>query len=337
MNNLFASALNDVLNDQCSPGVVRKMEARPQGRELWQTLVQQGFADALLPEEQGGADLSLQQAFDLWELCGRYTLPLPLPETMWARAWLHAQGAGIPAGPIGLGLGQMPQSTDAPLVVDVSAGRACDHVLVNALGGMHVLSVASAKLEPHGLALDARLTWSAQAIKAGTPVLTRPGATADLKTVQALLAAAQLSGAMMVVFEQSLEHANQRQQFGKPIGKFQAIQHNLSLMAEQVFAARMAAQLACTGSMAQLSALRVAVAKARTSQAAQQVTTLAHGLHGAMGFTSEFDLQLRTRRIHAWRQCAGTETLWQTTLGQSLLQHPRHSLDVLLELTALPQ
>jgi acyl-CoA dehydrogenase len=160
--------------------------------------------------------------------------------------------------------------------------------------------------------------------------------TAQLKVAQALLAAVQLSGAMMVVFEQSLQHANQRQQFGKPIGKFQAIQHNLSLMAEQVFAARMAAQLACTGSLAQIQPLRVAVAKARTSLAAQQVTALAHGLHGAMGFTSEFDLQLRTRRIHAWRQCAGSESHWQNTLGESLLQHSQHSLDVLLELSTLP-
>jgi acyl-CoA dehydrogenase len=140
---------------------------------------------------------------------------------------------------------------------------------------------------------------------------------------------------MMVVFEQSLEHANQRQQFGKPIGKFQAIQHNLSLMAEQVFAARMAAQLACNGPFDGFQTMRVAVAKARTSQAAQQVTTLAHGLHGAMGFTSEFDLQLRTRRLYAWRQCAGAETHWQQRLGESMLEHHRPSLDVLLELTAL--
>ena len=336
MDNLFASALNDVLNDHCSPAVVRELEAQPQQRGLWQTLVQQGLADALLPEAAGGAELSLEQAFDLWELCGRYSLPLPLPETMWARACLNVQGIAIPSGPIGLGLGVSPHSADAPVVVDVSAGRTCDHVLVQGVQCLWLLDVDSAEVNPHGLAMDARMTWSPQAVQRGTRLALPQGAAPDLKTVQALLAAVQLSGAMMVVFEQSLEHANQRQQFGKPIGKFQAIQHNLSLMAEQVFAARMAAQLACTGSLAQIQPLRVAVAKARTSLAAQQVTALAHGLHGAMGFTSEFDLQLRTRRIHAWRQCAGSESHWQNTLGESLLQHSQHSLDVLLELSTLP-
>ena len=54
-----------------------------------------------------------------------------------------------------------------------------------------------------------------------------------------------------------------------------------------------------------------------------------------MGFTSEFDLQLRTRRLYAWRQCAGSESHWQQVLGQAMLQDERHTLDVLRELSDL--
>ena len=250
---------------------------------------------------------------------------------MWARALLHAGGVAAPAGPIGIGLGPVP-AVGADLVVDVSAGRCADHVLVQGPDGMLLLPVPTAVVQAHGLGMDARMTWPANAWSSGQPCAAAP---VDLKTAQALLAAAQMSGSLMVVFEQSLEHANQRQQFGKPIGKFQAIQHNLSLMAEQVFAARMAARLACQGRLADVATLRVAVAKARTSQAAQQVTSLAHGLHGAMGFTSEFDLQLRTRRLYAWRQCAGAETHWQQTLGQAMLASASPTLDVLRELSDL--
>ena len=81
-------------------------------------------------------------------------------------------------------------------------------------------------------------------------------------------------------------------------------------MSEHVFAARMAAQLGCSG--AGLAAdrlpdrLRVATAKARCSEAALVVSELAHAIHGAIGFTAEYDLQLYTRRLHAWRQAAGT-------------------------------
>ena len=58
-------------------------------------------------------------------------------------------------------------------------------------------------------------------------------------------------------------------------------------------------------------------------------------MYGAIGFTNEFDLQLRTRRLYAWRQCAGAETHWQQQLGQAMLDRPSHSLDVLRELTDL--
>jgi acyl-CoA dehydrogenase len=341
MDNPFAIALNDLLSDQCTPAVVRRIEGEPGERALWTQLIETGFADALLPEEAGGAALPLEQAFDLFEACGRHALPLPLPETLWARALLHRAGVTAPAGPLGLGLSAAaPKSshqtsgtvaTASDLWVEVSAGRCCDHVLVHTAHGLRLLAVADAELHPHGLAMDARMRWSAERVQDAAPLAVQ----ADLKTAQALLAAAQMSGALMTVFEQSLEHANQRQQFGKPIGKYQAIQHNLSVLAEQVFAARMAARLACQGGLDQVQPLRVAVAKARTSQAAQQVTSLAHGLHGAMGFTSEFDLQLRTRRLYAWRMCAGAESHWQQVLGRAVLTGQQTSLDVLRELSDL--
>jgi acyl-CoA dehydrogenase len=333
MDNPFAIALHDMLSGQCTPASVRHLEAHPQDRALWAPLAGAGFADALLPEEAGGAALPLELAFELFEACGRHALPLPLPETMWARALLHRAKQPSPAGPVGLGLSAMaPAGPRAQgLWVEVSAGRCCDHVLAQTDQGLRLLAVADAQVQAHGLAMDARMGWEDSRVQAA-PLLPM---AVDLKAVQALLAAAQMSGALMGVFEQSLAHANQRQQFGKPIGKFQAIQHNLSVIAEQVFAARMAARLACQGDLGAIEPLRVAVAKARTSQAAQQVTALAHGLHGAMGFTSEFDLQLRTRRLYAWRMCAGAESHWQQALGRAVLATPSPCLDLLRELSDL--
>lgn len=332
MDYLFTQALDELLRDQCTPTEVRRVESRPEERRLWSHLTETGLTDVLLPEHAAGAALPLEQAFELWALCGRYALPFPLPETQWARALLQAAGSlGQSDGPIGLGLGALPDEPGQALTVDVSAGRCCDHVLACTPGGLRLLPVRTAQVQPHGLALDARLQW-ASADWTACPVLAPQ---ADLSQVQALLAAAQMSGAMLAVLEQTLDYANQRQQFGKPIGKFQAIQHNLSVLAEQVYAARMAVRLACQGAWTELVPLRVALAKARASQAAQQVAALAHGLHGAIGFTHEFDLPLRTRRLYAWRLCAGAESHWQKCLGQALLAQDRPSLDLLRELTDL--
>jgi acyl-CoA dehydrogenase len=181
-----------------------------------------------------------------------------------------------------------------------------------------------------GFCLDAQMSWPQAAWDAAKAV---PGKH-DLVTLQAALYSAQLAGALMAVFSRTLQYANDRQQFGKPIGKFQAIQHQLSVMSEHTFAARMAAQLGLCATGQVPDRLRVAMAKARTSEAALEVAGLSHSIHGAIGFTREFDLQLYTRRLHAWRQAAGSESYWHDVLGQALLDSPEPlSLDLMRTLT----
>ncbi|EER57626.1 acyl-CoA dehydrogenase domain-containing protein, partial [Acidovorax delafieldii 2AN] len=79
--------------------------------------------------------------------------------------------------------------------------------------------------------------------------------------------------------------------------------------------------------------LRVATAKARCSEAALAVAEFAHAIHGAIGFTEEYDLQLFTRRLHAWRQTAGSESYWHGVAGEALLQHQGPMLDIVRRIT----
>ena len=258
MNELtqLTEALRDLLEAHCPPSVVRAIESEgssgPKRDALVEVLNQSGFADAMAAESQGGAGLSLPLAFPLFELCGRYLLPVRLPELIVQRA------------------------------------------------------------------------------KVSRPVLE----------LTAVLLAAQMAGAMQRVLEMTLQFANERQQFGRPLGKFQAIQHQLAVMAEQVLAARMAAQIGCIASAGIPASMNAAIAKARTSEAVVEVVALAHSIHGAMGFTADHDLQLFTRRLHAWRLEAGSESYWQNVLGQLVLGHAvlnplpeksgqPHSLDIL--------
>ena len=189
--------------------------------------------------------------------------------------------------------------------------------------------MAGAKLEPQALALDAALEWAPPQVKAAP----RMAAPAQLDTVQAAVVAAQMAGALRAVFQRTLQYANERQQFGRAIGKFQAIQHQLAVMSEHVFAARMAAQIGCSGVALIPDRLRVATAKARCSEAALAVSEAAHAIHGAIGFTEEYDLQLFTRRLHAWRQAAGSESYWHGVAGEALLAHDGLTLDMVRRMT----
>lgn len=314
MDPMFTDAAAALLADHCPPATVRAIEAGTPATALWQALADAGFADALVPEARGGAGLPLADVFGVWALCGQHALPLPLAETMLARALLAEAGLDAPDGAIALATGRLAGGRLRAHAVP--GARTAAAVLVSDGLSCRLLATGDASAERAPFVLDATLSWPAAAWDAAPALPQVP----ELRTLQALVTSVQLAGALMATFERTLQYANERQQFGKPIGKFQAIQHQLSVMAEEAFASRMAAQLACDSPRATApDRLRVAAAKARTGEAALTVAELAHSIHGAIGFTAEFDLQLLTRRLHAWRQAAGSESAWQDVLGAALV------------------
>ena len=124
----------------------------------------------------------------------------------------------------------------------------------------------------------------------------------------------------------AVAHAAQRVQFGKPIGKQQALQQMLSVMAEDMVACRIAAQLGCGGGL-DPSLIQAATAKITTSAAAPRLAASAHAVHGAIGIAEEFDLQLLTRRMHEWRLADGSESYWSRQLGAERLGASISSVD----------
>src|SRR5450830_746038 len=324
MDDLFADAVRQLLVDQCTTQVVRQIEAGQSCQPLWQFIENAGFADALVSEDCGGAGLTLPELYPVLELCGAYALPVPLAETMLARAFLAQAGVVIPPGSITFGVAETEPG--GRVVCDtVRNGRVADWVMVSQEPHSLLLPAKDAQMSEAGFCLDATMEWSAD-----TREGLRVDCTHDVRTVQACIYAAQLAGALMTVFSRTLQYANDRNQFGRPIGKFQAIQHQLSVISEHAFAARMAAQIGCHSASATPERLRVAVAKARTSEAALEVAALSHSIHGAIGFTAEFDLQLFTRRLHLWRQAGGSESYWHDVLGDELVdRYSGRVLDVI--------
>jgi len=331
MDDLLSHALRQLLDDQCTPQLVRSIERGESAEPFWARLEESGFADALVSEDDGGAGLALADVFELIELCGTYAVPVPLAETMLARPLLASAGIERPAGSIAFGHGE-PSAAGGLRCANVASGRVADWVLVRRPNECLLLAVAHAEATATVFPLDASLEWGSAAVAAARRV---PGVH-DVQAMQACVLAAQLAGALMSVFTRTLQYANERNQFGRPIGKFQAIQHQLSVLSEHAFAARTAAQIGCQAAGFLPDRSRVAIAKARTSEAALEVAGLAHSIHGAIGFTEEFDLQLFTRRLHAWRQAAGSESHWHAMLGQELVyEHQGLALDLLRAATDL--
>jgi acyl-CoA dehydrogenase len=141
---------------------------------------------------------------------------------------------------------------------------------------------------------------------------------AGLLVFGALIRAQQVAGAMERALDYALTYAQERKQFGRPIGKFQAIQHMLAEAAGQHAAAAAAADLAIDAWNSDDFGFAVAVAKARTGEAAGKVAEVAHQVHGAMGFTQEHPLHFATRRLWSWRDEFGADAHWQEQIGRQV-------------------
>ncbi|MGD9527915.1 MAG: acyl-CoA dehydrogenase family protein, partial [Pseudonocardia sp.] len=151
-----------------------------------------------------------------------------------------------------------------------------------------------------------------------------PGAADELAQRASLGRSQLLAGAARGALAQSVRYAGERVQFGRPIGRFQAVQQQLAMAAGEVAAAGAAADAAAAtadrdGFGTAATALAVAAAKARTSEAAGAVARIAHQVHGAIGFTREHDLRLLTTRLWAWREEDGSDAFWHAELGAWVL------------------
>lgn len=312
---MFAEAIEDILRDHCTPAVVRAIEGGGSPAALWEALAGAGFLDLLVPEESGGAGLPLPELFPVLAQFGRYAAPVPVAQAIAARA-LVGPGVRLPDGLLTLAPALQRTAGGGIRCPLVPFGAIAGHVLAADGDRLLLLSCARARRQPTGIAHSqlATLAWTD-----GQDAEPVAGDAAALEPLAAALHAALLAGAMARVFEMTLQYCNERSQFGKSLGKFQAVQHQLSVMAEQVAAVSVAAEAAFQSTGRAPRLLAAAIAKGRASEAAPGVANTAHALHGAIGVTEEYDLQLLTRRLHEWRLAHGSESYWHRRVGEQVL------------------
>jgi alkylation response protein AidB-like acyl-CoA dehydrogenase len=142
-----------------------------------------------------------------------------------------------------------------------------------------------------------------------------------IEDIGAVVRCQQIAGASEAILAMCISYVNVREQFGRPIAKFQAIQHHLAALAGEV------ASIACTADVASLSLIgnnfnssgldiAIASAKVRAGTSGAEVIRIAHQVHGAIGFTEEYDLHRFSKRIWSWREEFGNEMIWSRRLGQ---------------------
>jgi acyl-CoA dehydrogenase len=312
-----------MLADVSPPAMVRAVESGGDWGPLWASVAASGFLDALVPEEAGGAGLSLVETGVLAEALGRHAVPVPVAQTMAARALLAAAGQDRPEGPVVLATAQSSGAGWAARAVPMA--MVADFALVELPDRLILARLDRCDIAPTGISGDqsADLAW--RGIPEGA---TLPLPRGGLRPIGAALRACEIAGACDRLLAMAIDYAGQRHQFGKPIGRQQAVQQQLAVMAEQAVMARMAARIGCVGSFPPDPAA-AATAKTISSAAANEVGAIAHAVFGAIGLSAELDLHLYTRRLIEWRLADGSEGYWARLLGEERISSGASSLDAI--------
>lgn len=337
--DIIAETAERLFADFATPQVSDAAEKGVFPGALWRAVEESGFVLALIPEEVGGLGIDPESAAALLRRAAYHAAPIPLPETMLAARLLAQAGIDLPSGPLSLACGDVEltparsgwQLRGKATRVAWGAQSAALVVIATRNGRAHVVLVPRegyAATAGRNLAEEPRddLSITAEVLAANVAVSSIDAE--GLFWRLAALRAIQMAGAMERALDLSVAYAGERSQFGKPIGRFQAIQQALAAAAGQVAAAVSAASLAAEAVVNdnESARLRAAVAKARCGEAAGVVAGIAHQIHGAIGFSHEHPLRLATRRLWAWRDEHGAEAFWNRRLGEAALAAPGGSL-----------
>lgn len=324
MREILADTVTKLFGDLVTRDVLQDAENGIWPEALWQACEENGLTLALVPEERGGAGLSWTDSFVIARAAGYYGPPIPLVETMLG-AWLLADvGIDVPEGPLTVA---PVRATDAlaynsdtlsGTVKAVPWGRHAQHAVVLAGGRVLLVALDAASIyEDCNIAREPRdkIAFDGAAILASAKT-DLPQDT--LQLYGAMFRAAQLAGGVARALDETVKYAGDRIQFGRPIGKFQAIQQNLAALAGQMASASAAAEMAFRAADRGDPRFEAASAKIVTGDSAGAAAGTAHQIHGAIGFTYEHILQFTTRRLWSWRAEFGAESCWAEEIGRGV-------------------
>ncbi len=294
---------------------------------LWAAVEEAGLHRALVPEAAGGFGVAVADALSLLKVAGAHAVPLPLAETMLASWLLAGAGLEIPDGPLTVGPVRDGESVSLTAVeggwhvsgtlTRVPWARDVGHLVVIAGSQVALIGKDAWTLEAgENVAREPRDTVRLDGRTAAAGVTTASGS--DLIAVGAAMRTQQIAGALTRLTGMTTQYAQDRVQFGRPLGKFQAVQQNLAVLAGQAAAAVAAADLAAEAIADGVKILPVAAGKARAGEAAGIGAAIAHQVHGAIGFTFEHSLNFLTRRLWSWRDEFGKDAAWNRLLGRHM-------------------
>ncbi|MFT5208557.1 MAG: acyl-CoA dehydrogenase [Flavobacterium sp.] len=330
---LMVDTTKRILNDHCAKEVVDAAESGTWASSLWEAFESAGLSLANIPESLNGSGGQFSDSLLILREAAKFAAPIPLADTLIASTLLAELNVQVPKGPIGLGTGEVNFIED-PNSIHISGrldglayGNECDHWLLVNQNQICLIDRQSASnmvdIQTHSnIAGEPYVNVLFNKNVAKARLFAYPNAMERVQQLGAITRVQLMSGAMSSILELTVQYALEREQFGRPIAQFQAIQQQLAVLAGEVSACQRAADTLLDAS----GVFNIAISKSRLGDAVAPVCEIAHQVHGAMGYTREHPLNLRSRRLWVWRDEYGEEVYWQHRLGSDLCMSGADSL-----------
>jgi acyl-CoA dehydrogenase len=332
---LIQETMRRLLQLHCTPANLKDAEGS-WSEPLWRELDEAGFTRALVPSGAGDLEIPIADALDILRIAGSFSAPVPLAESMLAHWMLETAGLPAQPGPLSIAPVNAVERFELRLTNSdwhlagtasrVPWGRYAATLVVAAeVDGKSVIAAVPASsfrdvVPGENLAREPRDQIRIDASIPTSSVAPFAPGIEGAYSLGAAMRVLQMTGALDSVLRLTVQYAQERKQFGRAIGKFQAIQQNVAVMAANIAAARAAANSVVRIIAENGSPYGIAAAKLRTNEAASIAAKTAHQVHGAMGFTQEYPLHFLTKRLWSWRDEFGSEAEWGRKLGHAVCQ-----------------
>jgi acyl-CoA dehydrogenase len=306
--------------------VFRGLEDEPDFHRSWSRIAEAGLADVAVREDMGGFGGGFEDAILVIRCAAMHAVRLPIAEAIVARAMaceasssldkdsvsfaVHASGA---LEPDSAGLSYTGDLTGVPW------GAASKHIALPAAHGsklyLLVLAAADAARLSPGKNMAGEPRDDLHFDHAPARAIETNRSQGDSLLLAALARAAQISGALDRALALTIEHVKTRQQFGRPLASFQAVQQPLAVFAGEAAAVSCAVAAAARAWDRGEAGFEIGAAKLRANRAVDVATSIAHQLHGAIGITREHMLHRFTQRLWCWKSEYGNDRFWASRLG----------------------
>jgi len=321
---MFAETAKTLLADTCTPAQLRELMASGQPRDdaRWAAIVETGLTLVLLPEAAGGLGLGETDFAPIAEAAGYAALPEPLVESAGVAAPLLAAikpDAGVLADPSATITIGHPIN---PFVADADTAAA---LLLADGNDIHLVDPAAVTLaRQESIDPFRRLFTVVWTPSPATRIASDAALWDEALDRAALFAAAQGLGLAQRSVDLAVDYAKERQQFGKPIGSYQAVKHHLATAQVKIEFARPVVQAAAAeiGHRDAQSRARVSHAKIVALEAADLAARTAIQVHGAMGYSWEVDVHFFLKRALGLTSAWGTPTFHRERVMARTLSWP---------------